>query len=233
MTRLYFDLETIPDQSEDALVRAMENVKVPASYKKAEVIDAYRIEHARENWEKTSLAGITGEICSIAFAFDDGPVESITRKLDAPGERELLLAFFSKVKKYRLNGEGSHQRLEWIGHNVIDFDLRFVKHRTLILNLDAGIHIPADGRHNKGSVFDTMREWCGWKGFVKQSALQQAFAIPADGSLECMGGHQVAEFWAAGRYKEIAKYNQDDVRVCREIHQRLVGSELVIGGISE
>ncbi len=223
MTKLYFDLETIPDQSYCALDDARERVKVPKTYKKPEAIEKYKIDHGEEVWKKTGLAGISGEICSIAYAFDGGQLHSRTRgvDVDVDGEEELLLAFFRAIKEFGLGGQGEHQRLEWIGHNLIDFDLRFLKQRALILGIYPGFRIPSDARHGNGAVFDTMREWEGYRGYVKQSALQRVFNIQQHSALELLSGDQVAAFWAAERFKDIAAYNRDDVRVCREIYKRL------------
>lgn len=226
MARLYFDLETIPDQGDDALDRARNLIKVPATYKKPESIENYIIEHLDNVWAKTALQGIYGEICSISWAIDDQDPQSLTRGLDVDPEDEisLLAAFFTAIKETALPGEGGHQRLEWIGHNLIDFDLRFLKQRALILGVRPDIYLPSESRHGKGGVFDTMKEWCGWKGYVKQSALQAAFDIPVDETLEVSGGDQVNEFWMCDRFEDIATYNRDDVRVCREIHKRLTWS---------
>jgi len=226
MARLYFDIESIPDQGEGALDRARDNIKVPASYKKPETIAQYIADHTENVWSKTALQGISGEICSIAWAIDDEHAKSLTRGLDVgiDTETSLLEAFFAAVKETALPGEGGHQRLEWIGHNLIDFDLRFIKQRALILCTPPGIYLPSEARHGKGGVFDTMREWCGFRNYVKQSELQEAFNIPVDETLAIGGGDEVNAFWTAGRFDDIAKYNRDDVRVCRAIHKRLTWS---------
>lgn len=222
MSRLFFDMETIPDQSEGALARAAERVKVPATYKRPEAIETYRNTRALEGWQKTALDGLFGEVCSIAYAFDDEPPQSMTRGVDvaAESETDLLYTFFGVLVDRALQGEGAHTRIEWVGHNVIDFDLRFLKQRAVIRGIKPGFHLPADARHDKGAVFDTMKEWSGFRGFVKQSALQHAFGIPEDATLECVGGDQVAGFWASKQYDVIGRYNRDDIRVCRDVYRR-------------
>ena len=223
MTKLFFDLETIPDQSDGALERARDRIAVPKNYRKPEAIEKYKIDHGEEAWKKTGLAGISGEICSIGYAFDDGPIYSVTRgdTIGVDEEHDMLGVFFGTIMERSKDGEGAHQRIEWVGHNLIEFDLRFLKHRCLVLGVNPGMNIPADARHGQGSAYDTMKEWTGFRGYVKQSALQEVFKIEEDKSLSDMDGSQVADYWSAHRFADIGLYNRDDVRVCREIYNRL------------
>lgn len=225
--KIYLDLETIPDQADDARDRAMEHVKAPANYKNEEAIEKYKIDHAATAWEKTALQGIAGEICSIAYAIGEGAIESLTRGVDVDIDDEagLITAFFEVLESVQLPGQGTHSSIEWVGHNVIEFDLRFLHQRAIILGIHPTIRIPADARHGNGKVFDTMREWAGFRGFVKQAELQEAFHIPTDDSLDLVGGDQVATFWREAKFGEIARYNRDDIRVCREIFKRLTWAE--------
>ena len=118
MTNLTVDIETLPDQSEGALESAAELVKVPANYKKEEVIEKYRQEHAEEEFLKTGLHGISGEICSIAWAIDDKEVDALTVNLNVENEEELLIEFFHMVDEQCNSGEGKFPNITWIGHNI-------------------------------------------------------------------------------------------------------------------
>jgi len=219
MARLYFDLETIPDQGDGAHANAASLVKVPASYKKPEAIEKYRQEHAADAYLKTSLSGLHGEICSIAWAIDDGKIDGQIR-LPGESEKDLIEAFFEAVYfDVHREGQGAHPSLEWIGHNVIDFDLRFLKQRCIVNQTKPYFRIPSEARHGKGGVFDTMREWCGWKGFVKQDALCEALGI--EGKTGGISGADVWPMYQAGKFGEILAYNKDDVRIVREMHRRL------------
>lgn len=212
---LFFDIETIPDQGPGAIEKAADLVKVPANYKKLEVIEQYRQDHAEDEYRKTALKGIAGEICSMAWALDDGEVQGIIRK---SSEVDLLRTFFDIVSaKSSKHGSGDYPYLTWIGHNIIEFDLRFLKQRCLVNNVRPAFHIPADARHGK-NVFDTMREWAGWKGYVSQDALCQAFGIDTDTNMD---GSMVWDFYQAGRYDDILAYNRNDVRLVRALFNRM------------
>ena len=74
-----FDIETIPDQSEDAIERASDLVKVPSNYKDPIKIADYKLKNAEDAHLKTGLNGLYGEICSIAWAVEDDDVAVIYR----------------------------------------------------------------------------------------------------------------------------------------------------------
>lgn len=217
---LYIDIETIPSQASGAFQEVLDAVKPPGQYKKPESIEKWMDENAedvaKEEYHKLGLHGISGEIISIAWAIDDGEVKVATR----PGnsEVELLNLFFECIiHEIRRIGEGEHARLTWIGHNV-EFDLRYLKQRCLINNIKPPFIIPADAKHGFYSVFCTMKEWCGWKGYVSQDALCKAFSIEGKSDLD---GSEVYQAWLDGEYDRIRNYNINDVRIVRELYRRM------------
>lgn len=218
--KLFTDIETVPDQRPDALERARDNVKPPAHYKKPEVIEKYRNEHAEEAHSKTALKGITGEICSIAWAIEDGDIQAVTRGVNADGEAELLTRFWDELMPVAkdMTPGGQFPRLQWIGHNIIEFDLRFIKQRSFVCGVKPGVFIPADARHGGDHVFDTMKEWAGWKGYVGLNALCDAFGIDGKGDID---GSMVGDLFAAGEYEKISEYNKQDVDITRAVYHRM------------
>ncbi len=222
MSNLPFDIETIPDQREGALQKYVDNIAAPAKYKKPESIQKWIDEEgpaaAVEEWKKTALQGIAGQIVSIAWAFDDGPVQAI---LDTDlNERIVLQTFFDAVYDHHKSGEGKHQSITWIGHNLIDFDLRFLYQRAAINGIKPAFLIPTEARHGSASVYDTMKAWAGWKGYVKQDDL---YAVLGGEPFENddMDGSQVWDYIQAGRYKEVLEYNRRDVEKLRFNYKRL------------
>lgn len=221
MSSLFLDIETLPDQRPGAFDKIYDTIRPPGNIKKAESIEKWMVENgsaaAAEAHLKTSLNGIAGEICSIAWAIDDGDIVGNCRRPDTT-EAWLLQHFFDCVAEKARTGEGSHQQLTWIGHNVIDFDLRFLKQRAIVNNVKPLFLIPADSRHGSAQVFDTMKAWAGWKGYVSQEALCNALGI------EGKSGMTGADVWPAyqrGEYETIEEYNMDDVRIVRELFKRM------------
>ncbi len=221
MTNLYIDLETIPDQAPGAFDRIYDAIKPPGNIKKPESIEKWMVENgsaaAAEAHQKTSFNGLYGEICSIAWAIDDGEIIGNCRRPDTT-EAWLLQHFFDCIAQETKSGEGEHPRLTWIGHNVIDFDLRFLKQRAIVNDVRPPFIIPADARHGSNDVFDTMKAWAGWKGYVSQDALCDALGIDGKGDMD---GSEVWPAYQRQEYDTIQEYNINDVRIVRELYQRM------------
>jgi len=231
---LYYDSETIPDQRTGAFERYLDQVAPPGQYKKKESIDAWMLENAEaiaeQDYQKTGLNGLHGEICSIAFALDDGDIHSVTRGENGiASEPDLLRAFWElmQVQAKDLTPGGHMPRLQWIGHNVIDFDLRFLKQRSIVNGIKPAFLVPADARHGGDWVFDTMKEWCGTYGsnrYVKQDDLVDVLGIytPIWGAPAMnTDGSQVWNLYKSGQFELISIYNKLDVHKVREIHRRM------------
>lgn len=231
--RNYIDLETIPDQRPDAFERYLDQVKPPGNIKKQESIDKWLLENAEskaeEEYRKTGLTGLHGEICSIAFAIENREILSVTRGKNVADEVELITWFWSMLyDEIRTEAKKSEDarwpRLEWVGHNLIDFDLRFLKQRSIVNGIEPSINIPADARHGTGHVFDTMKEWAGWRGYVKQDELVEALGIESPDwamDLDDIDGSKVWDIYREGDFQLIADYNKLDVWKVREIHRRM------------
>lgn len=204
MSFTYFDVETIPDQSEGALERAKESVKVPANYKNPDTITAYIEESAQEAWERTALDGWKGHVACIVV--NDRTYELI----DIKDEKFLIQSFFSSLVESTL-----------VGHNIIGFDIPFLTKRALVL----GVKLPPEHiwpRNLKpwdNRVFDTMLQIGNGKEFISLDNLARNLGIKGKGNTT---GKQVHYMWQNGLHDEIAEYCADDVRIVREIHERFL-----------
>lgn len=241
--QLYIDLETIPDQDPGAFEKYLDAVQPPGNIKKQESIDKWLLENAErvalENFHKTALNGLHGEICSIAWALNDGEIKNAIRyayagtidtedKSIAISENELLEIFWNDLYTdlRELGGDqGNWPKVEWIGHNVLEFDLRFLKQRSIVNGVEPHRNIPADARHGTGQVFDTMKEWSGFRGYVKQDDLCDALGIVAPDwatHVAATDGSRVWELWRNGDYDLLSLYNKLDVWKVREIYKRMM-----------
>lgn len=205
MSCTYFDVETIPDQSEGALERAKESVRVPANYKNPDTIAAYIEENAQEAWERTALDGWKGHLACIATSYG-GPF-SIR---DVRDEKESLNWFFRDMLETTI-----------VGHNIISFDIPFLTKRALVL----GVKLPPEHiwpRNLKpwdNRVFDTMLQIGNGKEFISLDNLARNLGIKGKGNTT---GKQVHYMWQNGLHDEIAEYCADDCRIVREIHERFL-----------
>jgi hypothetical protein len=219
-----FDIETIPDQRPGAYEEILANIKPPANYKKQETIDKWLAEQgvaaAMDQYHRTGLHGISGEICSIAWALGSGEPKSLIRRSSEP-EALLLQTFFQSVFAEAEKMSDGWPRFQWIGHNLLGFDLRFLQQRCWINNVEPAFPIPVDARHGKGTVFDTMVAWCGQYGtdrYVSQDALAQALGMAGK---EGIDGSMVWDLYQMQEYQQIQDYNEDDIRTVMGMYRRL------------
>lgn len=227
---LFLDIESIPSQSKAVRAEIEAGISPPASYKKPETIDAWERNEkpaaVEEAWRKTALSGDRGEIVCIAWAFDNRRVESASRLLDT-SESFLIRHFFGALNEAVYSEQGRPQSVTFVGHNVKDFDLRFLFQRAVIHGIRPPIHLPHDARYNGDRVFDTMTAWAGWGQRISLARLCTALGLPMKGDEigEEIDGSMVWDFVKAGRIDEVSAYCRGDVERVRAAYKRLTFQE--------
>lgn len=213
---LYLDVETIPCQTlgpSDFIDR----VKVPGNYKKPEVIQAYKEDNAEAEWLKTSFDGMYGEIVSIAYAIEGEEPKHFTRDLSG-SEADLLDAFFNDLHDQFVSKRHGAKPV-WVGHNILEFDLRYLWQRCVINGIKPSIEIPVDAKPWGERVIDTLWMWKG-KKFAGGSmdAICKVMGIPGK---EGMSGADVWPEMQKGNYLKVGEYCADDVKRTREMYKRM------------
>lgn len=213
---LYFDIETIPCQSEDYLLELARKVKAPASYKKQESIEKWLSENrnaaAEEAMAKTSFDGGRGHVCTIAWAKNDSPIKVVHAKTVGE-EANVLSEFFSDMDDFHSE--------TLVGHNISGFDIGFLRKRAIVLGvpMPASQSFPRDPKPWDRSIVDTMSAFAGGTGKISMDSLCSILGIKGK---EGFDGSMVAEAWAKGDHDTIAEYCKDDVWRTREIHKRFI-----------
>lgn len=230
MTTIYLDIETCPAQDPAVKAEFLTNVKAPGQYKKPESIAEWMKENAEAEadsaWRKTSFDGALGHICVIGLAFDDGHPVALHSLEWLKDEALILESFFAQIDA-RI-AQQPNVRPVFVGHNVIDFDLRFIFQRAVMLGVRPSRHIPFSAKPWDDGVFDTMVRWAGTKDRVKLDKLAKAMGLQLKGSEigDEIDGSKVWDFVRDGRIADVAKYCCGDIERTRGIHRRMTFAQL-------
>lgn len=223
MTQIILDIETLPGD-ESLREEIAETIKAPATMSKSETIEAWHNGEGKyageknrlidEQFRKTSFDGAVGRIAVIGFATMGG--EPVVIADD--DEKNLLEMFFEQVM---LNCQQKMHFSEpfFIGHNISNFDLKFIFHRCVVNNVKPPFKLHNNGRHGT-DFYDTMIGWSGHSRdkWISMDKLCKALGIEGKGDMD---GSMVYDEWMAGNAGKVAAYCADDVRKTRQIYQRM------------
>lgn len=226
MLRCFIDLETLPTQTQWIKDEIYTNIKPPGNIKKPESIIKWAKDNADSAYEaaylKTSFDGGSGEICTIGASFYGEEPISYQRNNET-SESDILQLFFQDLSNVAADEYKTPEQLQiqWIGHNVLAFDLRFLYQRCVILGIDTfGIKIPVNERHGSRHVYDTLAAWQGWKvqpgGSMER--LCRLFGIAGKGDVD---GSMIWPMFQSGMFDQIAEYCKGDVKRTIELYNRL------------
>lgn len=218
-----FDIETIPTQCADVVVRLSKTIKAPSNYKDEEKIQAYIAEKQKTIVSDTSLNGAYGEILSIACAIDDlePQVFCINDLAFTDREKTILTQFFHYIEEYYQFNRNLPPT--WVGHNIANFDLRFIYQRCIINQVKPFAYFPINKKPWDKDIFDTMVKWAGEKNYISLDDLCFALDIPT--SKTDLDGSKVWEYVQTGKINEVAEYNRQDVITTRAVYQKMTFME--------
>lgn len=216
---IYLDIETIPTQLSAEKSRIAAEIHPPGNITKAESIESWyanKSEAAIEKkWRDTALEPTWGEIVVIGLAIDDRTVEPDMYVQGRDGcERDLLLEAFDWI---RVRSAG--QLPTYAGHNV-QFDLRFLHHRAIILDVPGIPLLPHLDPPYRERYIDTQYLWAGAGGKIKLATICRALGIDVDDEID---GSEVWDAWRDGETEKIEKHCAADVKRVRAIYRRMRG----------
>jgi hypothetical protein len=222
--KITLDIETIGTSNPAVREYIAKGVTHPATMSKPETIAKWEAETKEsaidEAVAKTSFDGAFGQVVCVGIKFDDEPAECL-HGLD---EAALLHALNAHLEKVPMN---EHFDTCIIGHNVVNFDLRFLMQRYMVLGIrpHMAIHRAAAAKPwESEKVFDTMVQFAGNGNRVSLDKLCFAFGVPTPkGDLD---GSKVGEYVKAGRIAEVAEYCTKDVEATHDVFKRMTWAEL-------
>ena len=229
-----FDIETVPTNDAEVIAQFKADadkeklsIKAPSNYKDEAKIAEYVAAKSAEidagvadNIAKTSFSGLYGRVACICWQFEDGPVHTT---LATDSEEEAIHRFYTSITtetQLEIHKGFAQVDLTFCGHNVVGFDLPFLKHRSIILGIKPPKRLlkAMNAKPWDSCVADTMLMWSSdphKRGSMDR--LCKAFGIPGKGDFD---GSMVAETWPIDPEKVI-EYCADDVIRTRHIYKRI------------
>lgn len=229
MKKLYFDIETIPaDPSSYPALEYLYERKIEKKMKEKKVSreDAVAEFGTFEKFaEGTGFDGSFGRVLCIAYAVNNDETRVICND---GNEKKTLEDFWFIAKQIDL----------FVGHNIMEFDLKFLLQRSIMLGVkptwnrfsQLGVK-PWEmtkyldfARYKNLPIFDTMHEWSNWgnpKIGLEHLALAMGIPTPKEG----IDGSEVWNFYQAGKVKEICDYCMRDVETTRAVYKRIAFEE--------
>jgi len=172
---------------------------------------------------KTALNGDFGRLLCIGNS-DERPGKPVTegligwdnRRTHLHADEALMLSEFWRMM------EGFDPRRDTIvGHNIFDFDLRFIIKRSIINRVRPTAAL-SFAKYRSQPIFDTMCEWECWSYGNRISLDKLAFALSLPSSKsDDVNGSRVFDLYLAGRHEEIRDYCLRDVRLTSDIYKRM------------
>lgn len=153
----------------------------------------------------TSFQGEFGRIFCIGYAIDNEEAKCLSGD-----EKEILKDFWELARDATL----------FIGHNIIEFDLRFIYKRSCIHQMKPSRDL-SFARYRNDPIFDTMKEWEKWSSqgvSLHKLSIALGLASPKE---EGIDGSQVYDYYLAGKQDEIIKYCIRDVEATRKVYKRI------------
>ncbi|HET7008001.1 MAG TPA: ribonuclease H-like domain-containing protein [Candidatus Binatia bacterium] len=192
MKIFYFDIETVPTEKaleENGLLDAQIKLDEPELIK------------------KLSLSALSAKIICLCYTIEpslSGAVEVLQGE-----ETDIIKNFWKIVPDCNL----------FVGHNILDFDMRFIYQRSVIHQIKPSRDIPFT-RFRNAPIYDTMQEWSKWgREHASLDSLSKALGIPSP--KENLDGSKVYPFYRAGKLPEIVEYCKRDVESVRAVYKRL------------
>ena len=210
MRKLFLDIETLPAEESK-----METLRLLFDKKNSE----FDKEKFDEFIAKTNFDGAFGRILCIGYAVDDDEPQNFYNENN---EKETLQQFWHLVDALSStprNMQYPDYDLQFIGHNVMDFDLRFIYQRSIVLGVKPAYELNF-ARYRGYPIYDTMKEWVKWSNSsigLEYLALALDIPSPKDG----IDGSQVAQFFADGRVSDILEYCKRDVQTTRDVYRKM------------
>jgi 3'-5' exonuclease len=195
MKTIFLDIETVPTDH---------------SLQENGLLEPQILLNEAELIKKLSLSAVTAKIICICYVIE--PPTGCEVQVLQGEETEIINAFWKLAADCNL----------FVGHNILDFDLRFIYQRSIIHQIKPSRDLPF-ARFRNAPIYDTMQEWSKWgREHVSLDSLSKALSIPSP--KENLDGSKVYPYYRAGKLADIVEYCKRDVDSTRKVYRRLTFS---------
>jgi 3'-5' exonuclease len=219
VTRIFLDIETLPAK-EDQWKEVEPRIREPRKRKRPK--GNARLPGPEEAYRNTSLSGEFGRILCIGMIIeDDASEEPLVLGWDEQAGRfnedepAILRLFWERLREFDV------RRDLLIGHNLFDFDLRFIDQRSVVHGVRPSVELDFR-RYRNQPIFDTMQEWSkwGWQDRISLDRLALVLGLPTSKSDE-LSGSKIYQRYREGKFRLIRDYCMADVVLTRQVYRRL------------
>lgn len=214
---IFIDIETIPSQLPWVRQYISDTIKAPGQMKKVETIEKWYAEEregaVNDAMDKCSFDGAMNHIICIGVAIDHHA--PIVFYADEPHKEVKLLKDFYQYLQDNVIPSGN----TFVGHNIVNFDLRIIKQRSIVLGVAPSVNMMFDSKPWDDMIYDTMLRWDS-KNFTKLEKIAMALGITQK---KTMQGHEIYGAWKNGLHEQIAEYCGNDVSMTRDIYRAMAG----------
>jgi len=205
LIRLFLDIETLP--AAEAVREVMAEELVPPESLEEREVEAWREAELEKRYRRTALNGDFGRILCIGY-LKEGP-SGMREGVMTGDEAPILRQFWEMARDVD----------KFVGHNVLDFDLKFIWKRSVVHSVKPSIYV-SFARFRSDFVYDIMHEWEKWgREYISLERLARVLGLQSTkGELD---GSKVYDYYREGRLQEIYDYCLADVRLTREIYNRM------------
>lgn len=194
------DIETIPAE-EAKRSEIVSDSQTRSSLKK------FKADSDEDSFRLTALDGNYGRILCLGYL--KKPEMSKAKVLQGE-ESDILANFWELARNVDL----------FIGHNIIDFDMRFIYKRSVINRVKPSQWL-SFARYRSSPMFDTMYEWDKWTYGTKIKLDQLAKILGLKSSKGDLDGSKVYDYFLRGQVEQVYAYCQADVELTQAVYDRL------------